>query len=234
MKTAETPPDQHFGWLDTSTQYGTSDPTSTKREVHSGFAGPPVRAIVRDWPSDADVYVPPARGDTHRIAPGVIGIMQARDRKDLLYPYLRQGKSNTDNDGNLAVGYSVSSLTLAPSIRYAARLATDPVMAVVGVAGVGRGDGAHDLAHVHDQRLLEVVVRLHAVVEHDVGVDARALDRVRVAHHGTFYYVLVLVNSIFNFGGTKAVARNVYDIVYAANDAVHTLRIPLGAITGKV
>ncbi|HEX9670782.1 MAG TPA: proprotein convertase P-domain-containing protein [Thermoanaerobaculia bacterium] len=31
-----------------------------------------------------------------------------------------------DNDGNLAVGYSVSSLATAPSIRYAARLATDP------------------------------------------------------------------------------------------------------------
>lgn len=31
-----------------------------------------------------------------------------------------------DNDGNLAVGYSVSSSTIFPSIRYAGRLATDP------------------------------------------------------------------------------------------------------------
>lgn len=36
------------------------------------------------------------------------------------------GSAAQDNDGNLAVGYSVSSLTVAPSIRYAARLATDP------------------------------------------------------------------------------------------------------------
>jgi prepilin-type N-terminal cleavage/methylation domain-containing protein/prepilin-type processing-associated H-X9-DG protein len=33
-------------------------------------------------------YIPPIAGNP------------ARDRKDLLYPYLRQGKSNSDNDGN--------------------------------------------------------------------------------------------------------------------------------------
>ncbi len=36
------------------------------------------------------------------------------------------GSAAQDNDGNLAVGYSVSSLTTHPSIRYAARLAGDP------------------------------------------------------------------------------------------------------------
>ncbi|MEK6799281.1 MAG: carboxypeptidase regulatory-like domain-containing protein [Planctomycetota bacterium] len=36
------------------------------------------------------------------------------------------GSAATDNSGNLAVGYSVSSLTKFPSIRYAGRLATDP------------------------------------------------------------------------------------------------------------
>ncbi len=36
------------------------------------------------------------------------------------------GSAAQDNDGNLAVGYSVSSLSVAPSLRYAARLATDP------------------------------------------------------------------------------------------------------------
>ncbi|HYU33073.1 MAG TPA: proprotein convertase P-domain-containing protein [Thermoanaerobaculia bacterium] len=36
------------------------------------------------------------------------------------------GSAAQDNDGNLAVGYSVSSLSVAPSIRYAGRLATDP------------------------------------------------------------------------------------------------------------
>lgn len=36
------------------------------------------------------------------------------------------GSAAMDNGGNLAVGYSVSSLTVFPSIRYAGRLATDP------------------------------------------------------------------------------------------------------------
>ena len=36
------------------------------------------------------------------------------------------GSAAMDNDGNLAVGYSVSSLTLFPSLRYAGRLASDP------------------------------------------------------------------------------------------------------------
>jgi hypothetical protein len=36
------------------------------------------------------------------------------------------GSAAMDNDGNLAVGYSVSGKTTFPSIRYAGRLATDP------------------------------------------------------------------------------------------------------------
>ena len=36
------------------------------------------------------------------------------------------GSAAQDHQGNLAVGYSVSSLTTFPSIRYAGRLATDP------------------------------------------------------------------------------------------------------------
>jgi hypothetical protein len=36
------------------------------------------------------------------------------------------GSAAVDNQGNLAVGYSVSSLTTFPSIRYAGRLASDP------------------------------------------------------------------------------------------------------------
>lgn len=36
------------------------------------------------------------------------------------------GSAAVDHQGNLAVGYSVSSATVFPSVRYAARLATDP------------------------------------------------------------------------------------------------------------
>jgi hypothetical protein len=79
VRTPEAPPEQHFGWLDTSTQYGTSDPTSTKREVHSGYAGPAVRPILRDAPAgeiDDYVYVPPPPERGHHISPGVLGIMR--------------------------------------------------------------------------------------------------------------------------------------------------------------
>ena len=59
------------------------------------------------------------------------------------------GSAAQDNDGNLAVGYSVSSLTTAPSIRYAARLATDPPnglfqgeTSLVAGSGVQTGTGS--------------------------------------------------------------------------------------------
>src|SRR3954466_6882257 len=37
------------------------------------------------------------------------------------------GSVNMDRDGNIALGYGVSSSTLFPEIRYAGRLATDPL-----------------------------------------------------------------------------------------------------------
>ncbi len=77
VKTHEAP-DQHMGWLDTSTQYGTSDPTSTQRQVNTGFSGPPVTAIFRGVPDEEieQIYTPPPRDDVHNISPGVIGVMR--------------------------------------------------------------------------------------------------------------------------------------------------------------
>ena len=37
------------------------------------------------------------------------------------------GSMAMDQDGNIAVGYSASSTTVFPSIRYAGRLASDPL-----------------------------------------------------------------------------------------------------------
>ncbi len=52
------------------------------------------------------------------------------------------GSAAMDNDGNLAVGYSVSSLTTPPAIRYAARLATDPPNGLFqGEASIIAGSG---------------------------------------------------------------------------------------------
>jgi hypothetical protein len=77
VRTPEPPPDEVQGWLDTSTQYGTSDPTSTRREVHTGYAGPAIRAIVPDAPADEIIdETPLERDDGHHITPGAIGLMR--------------------------------------------------------------------------------------------------------------------------------------------------------------
>lgn len=67
--------EQHYGWLDTSTQYGAADPTSTRREVHTGYAGPTVRAIVPEIPTqdELDAVAPPPPRD-HAITTGVLGL----------------------------------------------------------------------------------------------------------------------------------------------------------------
>lgn len=53
------------------------------------------------------------------------------------------GSAAMDKDGNLAVGYSVSSATTFPSIRYAGRLATDPPGGLLqGEAELQAGSGS--------------------------------------------------------------------------------------------
>jgi hypothetical protein len=78
VRTPEEAPDEVHSWLDTGTQYGTSDPTSTKRTVSIGFSGPPVRAIVPRIPDEElEEYVqPPPPSEGRKISPGVIGIMR--------------------------------------------------------------------------------------------------------------------------------------------------------------
>jgi opacity protein-like surface antigen len=70
-------PEEHYGWLDTSTQYGTTDPTSTKRSVNTGFSGPPVAAIVPQLPQEEiDTIVQPPPEKDEGISPGVIGLLR--------------------------------------------------------------------------------------------------------------------------------------------------------------
>ena len=52
------------------------------------------------------------------------------------------GSTAVDNAGNLAVGYSVSSTTVFPSIRYAGRLATDPPNTLSGEQIMTAGTGS--------------------------------------------------------------------------------------------
>jgi hypothetical protein len=76
VRTPEEPPDQVFGWLDSSTQYGTSDVTSRQRQVNNGFSGPPVAAIIPDLPPEQEaVFTQPVAQDS-TIRSGVIGIVR--------------------------------------------------------------------------------------------------------------------------------------------------------------
>ena len=53
------------------------------------------------------------------------------------------GSAAMDNDGNIAIGYSVSSASVFPGIRYAGRLATDPLNALTqGEAVMVEGAGS--------------------------------------------------------------------------------------------
>src|SRR4029453_15504243 len=50
---------------------------------------------------------------------------QGTYQADTTHPWM--GGAAMDRDGNIAVGYSASSSAINPQIRYAGRLATDPV-----------------------------------------------------------------------------------------------------------
>ena len=52
------------------------------------------------------------------------------------------GSAAMDKVGNLAVGYSVSSSTLRPSIRFAARAASDPLGTLSSESNVLTGTGS--------------------------------------------------------------------------------------------
>src|SRR5437764_3317713 len=55
------------------------------------------------------------------------------------------GSIAMEHDGNVALGYSVSSSTLFPSIRYAGRLVTDPLGQLAqGEATLFNGTGSED------------------------------------------------------------------------------------------
>src|SRR5450759_3310123 len=99
------------------------------------------------------------------------------------------------------------------------RTAHDLAGAGLGQAGgelhlVRRGDGADDLAHVHDELLLEIVAGLHAVVEGHVSVDADALDGVRVADHGGLGHLGMADQRAFDVRRADAVTGDVEAVSY--------------------
>jgi hypothetical protein len=66
------------------------------------------------------------------------------------------GSAAMDGSGNIGVGYSVSSTTLFPSIRFAARLATDPLGTLQGEVSVIAGTAANSSNRWGDYASLNV------------------------------------------------------------------------------
>mmetsp|Transcript_21664 Transcript_21664/g.51386 ORF Transcript_21664/g.51386 Transcript_21664/m.51386 type:complete len:326 (+) Transcript_21664:42-1019(+) len=99
---------------------------------------------------------------------------------------------------------------------------------------VGRGEGADLGAAHHDERLLELVGPLDALVGRHVDVDALALDGVREAHHRRLGDVGVQHDGRLDLGGADAVAGHVDDVVDAARDPVVAVGVAARAVARQV
>ena len=99
---------------------------------------------------------------------------------------------------------------------------------------VGRGDRADLLAHPADQFLAQVLARLLAGHQRDIGVDALALDVVRIADDGGLRHFRMRDQRAFDFGGAEAMAGDVDDVVDAAGDPVIAVVVAAAAVAGEV
>ena len=70
--------------------------------------------------------------------------------------------------------------------------------------------------------------------QRDIGVDALALDVVRIADHGGFGDFRMRNECAFDFGGAEAVAGDVDDIIDAAGDPVIAVLVAAAAVAGEV
>src|SRR2546430_11518509 len=83
--------------------------------------------------------------------------MIRRPPRSTLFPYTTLFRSSiaADNQGNIALGFSASSSSINPQIRYAGRLATDPLNTLSGEQhlfdGTGRDRKSTRLNSSHSQ-----------------------------------------------------------------------------------
>src|SRR5262249_38738351 len=99
---------------------------------------------------------------------------------------------------------------------------------------VGLGERADLAAHVLDQLPAQSVGRLRSDHQGDVGVDALALDLVRVADHGGLGHGRVADQGALDLGGAEAVAGDVDHVVDAAGDPVVAVLVAAAAVAGEV
>ena len=85
---------------------------------------------------------------------------------------------------------------------------------------IGRGDRTDLLSHPQHELLAQRVVRRLAGVQRHKGVDALALEVVRIADDRCLSDLGVGDQCALNLGGAETMARNVNDVVDTAGDPV--------------
>src|SRR5499427_8464826 len=99
---------------------------------------------------------------------------------------------------------------------------------------IGRGDRADLLAHPGDQLLAQLFAWAFAGHQRDVGVDALALDVVRVADDGGLRHLGMRHQRALDLGGAKPMAGDVDHVVHAAGDPVVAVGVTAAAVAGEV
>ncbi len=99
---------------------------------------------------------------------------------------------------------------------------------------VGCGERSDLLADMLDELFFQLLVPLPIRIQGDVGVNALALDRVRIPHHPGLGHRRVGDQGAFQFGRPQAVAGHVDDVIHPAGDPVATVLVPPAAVAGKV
>ena len=99
---------------------------------------------------------------------------------------------------------------------------------------VRRGDRADLLAHPGDELLAQFLRGLLAGHQRHIGVDALALDVVRIADDRGFRHLRVRDERRFDFRRAHAVAGDVDHVVDAAGDPVVAVLVAPAAVAGEV
>ena len=98
----------------------------------------------------------------------------------------------------------------------------------------GEAIGPISLPHPGDEILAQLVARLMAVDQGDIGENALALDVVREADDGGLGHAFMRDERAFDLGRAHAMAGNVDHIIDAAGDPIIAVRIAAAAITGEI
>src|SRR5882762_8849452 len=99
---------------------------------------------------------------------------------------------------------------------------------------VGGGDRADLLAHPLHQLAAQRLVRLLVDAQCHIGVDALALDVVRIADDGRLGDLRVGDQRAFDLGGAEAMAGDVDHIVDPAGDPIEAVGVAARTVTGEI